>query len=716
MKVDLSQVETFTDNAIDFDKHVNFVFGKNGTGKSTLSRLIKEQFPEKDVRIFQGFESVISNGELNSVTLGAENVSVEKQINKLKRQIESKNVELDEQQIIYMSKVTEKQRVSDELNQIIKNINKVYIESARKIKNNSYHIAPPSYNKNDFEDELRYAIPLSQEEIKQLRENLKIEERHASEYDFIDINFQEKLDKVNSILSETVKETIVISRLDTPDKVDFADRGRHLHSKGDVCSFCGSKISDNVFEELESYFSRSEIESFKSSIISYRSELESLKDKIKGQVVDQKDFYLSNHKSVENLNAKLDVIKEEQEEFLNHLIEALTNKLSNGLFDLESPVDIGIPPGIVELQKEFHQLVLTNNVEDIGRIKKYSRQILRFSELYRLIQEKKLQSLFTDRDSLKNIINEKDKFVQEEKSKVDSILNVISSHKSKIKSLQEKTRSETKLAEDINKKLWLYVPFQLEHVPNDENKGSYKIKNKQPFDEGYREVDTLSKGEKNIIAFLYFLEKLNEIGSQQSEKIIIFDDPMDSNDDSMQYVIISELSKLIKKFSKKHPNDKLIIMTHNPHFYINVKYGRVYKEGRDRNGEEIKEFDRFIRLVKSDKTSIKIISSEGEDFKTSYEALWKELLFLYENKKPNLMLNSIRRINETFTKFNNINDFYQGNLEAQKLLNVNSHSIDDLEADLNGKTEEDLLQIMKKCFKDNNAEKHFKAQWKLAQK
>ena len=43
MKIDLSNVTLFDRDFIDINKPVNFIFGKNGTGKSTLSRLIKEQ-------------------------------------------------------------------------------------------------------------------------------------------------------------------------------------------------------------------------------------------------------------------------------------------------------------------------------------------------------------------------------------------------------------------------------------------------------------------------------------------------------------------------------------------------------------------------------------------------------------------------------------------------------------------------------------------------
>lgn len=75
---------------------------------------------------------------------------------------------------------------------------------------------------------------------------------------------------------------------------------------------------------------------------------------------------------------------------------------------------------------------------------------------------------------------------------------------------------------------------------------------------------------------------------------------MNSNDDTMQYMIIDELQCLMKNI---HSDDKMIILTHNNHFYLNVKYGRKYKT------------DRFIRLVSNGATTkIKYINTTRRRF------------------------------------------------------------------------------------------------------
>lgn len=192
------------------------------------------------------------------------------------------------------------------------------------------------------------------------------------------------------------------------------------------------------------------------------------------------------------------------------------------------------------------------------------------------------------------------------------------------------------------------------------------------------------------------------MGEQEPKtKFIVFDDPMNSNDDNMQYLIVEELQHLMKQIKA---DDRFLLLTHNNHFYLNVKYNHKYEK------------DMFLHLLSNgEKTEFKFLTKGEEDFCTSYEALWKELIFLYENESTSsgMLLNPMRRIIETYTKFNAIghNAFCEKKSGAMKLFNVNSHSIDDLEADLCGKNKMDIAYLFCDCFKLNGALEHFKCYW-----
>ena len=138
----------------------------------------------------------------------------------------------------------------------------------------------------------------------------------------------------------------------------------------------------------------------------------------------------------------------------------------------------------------------------------------------------------------------------------------------------------------------------------------------------------------------------------------------------------------------------------------------VHLSFRDKNYEKT-----TIHLVKSSAgSSFRLLTSEAEDLKTTYEALWAELHWMYEQHKPEFMLNPIRRIFETYGKFNQIDAsvLYCGNEIAEKLFNVNSHSVEDIEdfnSDPNGRNREEIMNLVKEIFNNNNAISHFNKHW-----
>ena len=133
-----------------------------------------------------------------------------------------------------------------------------------------------------------------------------------------------------------------------------------------------------------------------------------------------------------------------------------------------------------------------------------------------------------------------------------------------------KPKAEVQAIKNINKRLQGVVPWQLTYTENEET-GYYQVSQTVGKKSTLRGVKELSTGEKNVIALLYFLEKLGEttIQTSTSPKLIIFDDPMNSNDSDMQYLIITEMQKLYQGEQRErfdHQKDFIVIMTHNIHF------------------------------------------------------------------------------------------------------------------------------------------------------
>ena len=517
---------------------------------------------------------------------------------------------------------------------------------------------------------------------------------------------QEMLLKVKRIIEENIREPIKLDRVDNSQKRKFVKLGFDLHHKGDVCSFCGNKIDDKVFDELDNYFSESNISDYQKKINGMIEEINYIKTDISSFDINEEAYpdYLEELKRIKN---QLHGIKKGNIDFLNELQRNLDYKCKH-LFENSEPITLKLPENVKVIEKDYIELRRKNNSTDLLNKQDEAKQSLRLHYV-----KKKLEEIQYDRHigKLEELSKQKDESVSQFEQQCSRIskgsplqIELLELKKSYIK-LQSQTLSETKLVDIINSKLRTMVSFELNHATDESNHGIYNIKDTSSGQ--VRDITKLSTGEKNIIAFLYFIEKIHSFNPDdivKKDKIVVFDDPMCSNDDGMQYLIMEELNKLIKKDISG--NDRFILLTHNKHFYINAKYQMKYDKDCAIHFQSI-----------NGKTVINKIDSKEKDFKTSYQALWDELKILYSYDQANaeLLLNPIRRIIETYTKFNavSLTKFYDQVSGAKKLFDVNSHYIDDLQAELNGKTKQDILDLSKQCFYSNNAEGHFDAHWNI---
>lgn len=714
MRVDLNDKNLFDTERIDFDKKINFVYGKNGTGKSTLCSLIKEQFgTTTDVNLYQGFEELVGeNKKLNAVLLGRENIEITEKINRLEANIKTK-----EEQIEIISKQIKEPENPDDVNCYITykesekkwedqntKIEKFKMESAKEIKNLKVpQISKTTYNKKDFEKEIIKAEKLTNEDKDILEKILKSDIKKAKYINNNDLDLNELLSKTNNLLSEKVEEEVIIERIDNNEKRCFAEKGLQIHKEGDVCAFCGNKISDGTIVELKKYFDADKVKKFETAITDFIKEIEAKKIQINSVCMDDTEFYVDYQEKVYECKKRLEDAISTYNDFFNSLIQSLSEKRGKIFVGMEK-VKVSIPSNIKKEIELYNEIVKDNNKNELEQKQDEARKKLRYHYIKIKLEDFKYD---VECNELKNRKINKDKYsqkIEEEKAKINTIKVEIKTLQLKISELQKDTVSEKILAENINKKLKNYVTFELMYYESQDGKGYYQIKDLQTGK--IRDITELSKGEKNIIAFLYFIEKRADINKKSDKtRVMIFDDPMTSNDDTMQYIMIMELQDLFKDLSD---SETLIILTHNAHFYVNITWylkGSKYKQNN------------FYRFISNGfKTKIEKIKSSDNDLKTSYSGLWYDLKYLYNDEKsrPEILINIIRRIIETFCNFNAIEkkEFYRNTTEAQKFFNVNSHSIDDLEMDLNGRSKEEILEIMKKCFEENECIDHFNAQWK----
>ena len=698
----------------------NFIYARNGSGKSTLSKAIYNQKQsEFEVHVFNGFDSLIGENEnLDAFSLAVDASEKEAEIKELKEKITKTEQDLslvkkilvekngeNEEPTLY-DECLEKSRVFNEQDRKIQNF---YKDSARIISLKTGPVIvdnPRSYNKKNFESEIKSACRLEETDINLYRKILQSVPKEIARISEKKINFENYIKAVNEIISSKVVERVLIDRLDNQRKINFAKEGLEIHKEENICSFCGNELSDEVLMELERYFSADEVKELQNRIKVGKEKITNLLNEIAvNDKISTDDFFPDLKDEVEKESEKVNESLAEQKSYLEILLKTLEQKESN-LFVESEKLELFVPNNVnyAEINRliEIHN----KNVLDIKNKQKEARDAIRYHEIKLLLENFQYDVQIERLTVLKSEKEEKELVYSQKKDKKKELEQNLAEYRSQVDKLKPKAEKEA--IERINKKLRLKVSWELDHV-DDDNLGYYRIKE----GERYRSVKQLSTGEKNVIAFLYFIERLEEVKEgRKKNKIIVFDDPMSSNDDKMQYLIIWELQKLYQnkdrdKFDSNR--DIMVVLTHNVHFYLNVQPHGYFK---DENGRTKYDKNNFYRIDHHE--FIKILN-EKEDFKTGYEALWVELKDLYECGHELSMLNTMRRIIETFMKFNALkqDSFYQDNEQYLKLFNVNSHGIDDPSAVQYTESIDEMRDLFYQIFKDNHYEEHFKHYWKF---
>lgn len=726
LKIDLSKhPDIFTQNNREFiiDKKVNFVFGKNGTGKTTIADEIDSQLSDQfDVYVFKDFDGVAVNARLDAVALGTENAEIQKKIDAIDVDIlviekETKQPEDKNTENLFTKAMVAKKDFDDSSEAITS----FFTSAAKHIKNiTNPSVAKTTYNKNDFESDIPKATLLAESNVVSYRNTIKSDKKaDVSNVVIPELDLTIYLSLTNEILQLSVAQPQDIPELkDNIDKQNFAKLGMrvHAHEDDEVCAFCGNRISDERWQLLGNYFN-DEVKKIEGRIDSGQEKIETALTQISNiKEIRADEYYDRYSEDVKSINLQLKAKRGEYKEFLE-LLKAALEKKRDSLFSQSDMLEAGIPEGFREIISACGELIERNNelTKNLSKEQEKAKGALRYHEVKKKLNEFKYDDENNKLSTLEAVNNEAQKSLNTKKVELQQKLD-------ERKRLVIQTRDEEKIAVSINKLLsnMGVASFSLMLVSDDvENqKGQYRIKG---HNDQLRPVTHLSKGEKNIIAFLYFLFSLEGIGSDNKQKIIVLDDPMTSNDDTMQYLMIGEIQKLYRKISD---GSYLIILTHNCHFYFNVRPNimPIYKKsGEDGLFEESSFYEKYgVSHLFSDgkRITIKRITKGKQDFNTNYEALWKELVFLYDADAPDLMLNPCRKICETYLKFTrqDVMMFYGENTSAKKLFDVNQHSVDDLEAEQNGRTNEDIKNILLELFKSANAEEHFKSHWESGSK
>lgn len=157
--------------------------------------------------------------------------------------------------------------------------------------------------------------------------------------------------------------------------------------------------------------------------------------------------------------------------------------------------------------------------------------------------------------------------------------------------------------------------------------------------------ETLSEGEKSFITFLYFYHLLKGSETEMgltSDRVVVFDDPVSSLDSDILFIVSNLLKGVFDEVRNGSTTIKQVfVLTHNVYFHKEVSFHpKRCADGRLKD-------ETFWTVRKSNQES-KLRHHETNPIKTSYELLWIEVR---NHDRDNLAIqNTLRRILENYFK------------------------------------------------------------------
>ena len=587
------------------------IYGKNGSGKSTISQafdtakqnnqpLIASQIIDKSgavvdltsenqknsIFVFNEENSKvkIKDNGLDAIVLFGDVANIDEMLQKVKRI----NKKLEERKSKYQEEFQKYNDIQNTDNpekykdDIIKILKEKFGNRWKQI-NNRERISGDVCSFKSAENIINaFAIDASVGELKNnFDENLKSYEDIRSDLNFTEEIKQLNFEDVKQLLLHQVEQQQLAPR-EEEIKQAIAE-ANHIITKNimesdkDICPYCFQKLTGEYKREILSSLETI----FNPEIQNHRVNLENRKQEIQNSL-----NYLKNLPYIDKLDKDLfDIIKIQIDTCQTKVTEQLNQKIQN-------------PFVALNLDVNFDNLVskLNQNLDQLGQKRQaFMAQKARANELKQELEKLNNQIAYCEIKDNFNYYIEKLKVKQTLDSKRDHNNRRLECISSKISELNAQ-RMQINIAQDkINEHL-KYIFFKEGRLelgePNEQ--GQYVLKSN-----GNRvKAKDVSTGERNAIALSYFFTEIFK-GENSKEfytkpKFIVIDDPISSFDFENKVGIMSFLNYQIHKIMTGCNKSKMIILTHDlmsafdmQKIISNLPKVEFYDERENRNKKDV---------------------------------------------------------------------------------------------------------------------------------
>jgi wobble nucleotide-excising tRNase len=486
---------------------------------------------------------------------------------------------------------------------------------------------------------------------------------------------------------------------------DWVQHGRtHLEHANDVCPFCQQTVPSDLGEQLEAYFDRTYIEQME-QLSALNQHFESWAQ----QWTTYLDDLPAKPGVAEHLNAeRLATARAALEMVIAEARAQLSAKLSGPSSILSVPDPSPQVEGVNAVVREANaaiqgfNLLLRNRSAArkslLDRCWVVFARVTLVAELARY--EGAMPGHLTGKESIEG--------------QIVSATADIRAKELRLRELQARVTSSKPIIDRINR-LLDSVGFH-----------SFSLAESTAVQDGYSLVrsngdvatETLSEGERTFITFLYFAQSLQ--GSPQDEAepndlLAVIDDPISSLDSDVLYAVSTLVRRIVEDVAAGTGRVRqLLLMTHNAHFHKDVTY-------RPHGGPKLGSWKYGVVRKRSGQSS-EVELRDDNPIQTAYGALWDEVKRSAERPSESAvgLQNTLRRILETYFKvLGGVDDpaiiaKFEGDEQVicRSLftwVNAGSHSIfDDLDYSPTPSTVEANLRVFRCIFEEHGQIGHYR--------
>ena len=650
-------------------KHINIIYGRNYSGKTTISRIFRaletkilpEKFKNPDFQITLSDNSVINQDNyqtfndkvrvfnedfireklsfivnpdenIEPFAILGENAQIEKEIKELEDKLGS-NEEEKETGLYKDQKEKKKLKISakSKLDNKEKNLENKLSDKATKAKNSikKQHskFGDINYNisklKNDISAILKETFtPIDDEKKKEFEALIK--EKRLNEIPKLnqpDFEFDRIKVEAKSLVEQQVSKSEKIEELLKEAILNrWVKEGRNIHKdkKLKKCAFCGNEISEDRWTKLDRHFDE-ESEKLENSIDELLTKIKNEQEKVKnGFKPDKSLFYVSFHNIIEELEKKyLDVQKKYIAE-LEKIQEQLEGRKNDILNEKTFKEPENYTKNLNEVFNEYETIRTKANKfsEELHTKQQEAKRQLLLREVYDFVNVIDYNGLISEIETLKSDYDKA-------KSNYDIITDEISQVKTEIEDKKRELNNEEEGAKKVNEYLNDFLGHKylsLKAIEETEEVLEGKHIKFEIF-RGNEKAFNLSEGEKSLIAFCYFLAKLEDVNTKGSKPIIWIDDPISSLDNNHIFFIYSLINgEIVQKEQFK----QLFISTHNLNFLKYLK--RLSGKYSDSTGN-LRDYNKLYLIISKEfnNSIIELMPKYLKEYVTEFNYLFKQL-------------------------------------------------------------------------------------------